>query len=241
MDGVVLNLFEEQLGLVEHLPFRQDVGLPELLPVEGRHIEHFTQLVRREGQEGFKGNGQIGSELQGDVDDGLHALRVSLDDLPRLFISDVFVADACQVHGFLLCFAELESLNECLHIILDGSKLGECRFVCFGQFTTCGHYTIIIFLGELEGTVHEVTIHGHQLVVATCLEICPGEVIVLGFWCIGCQHIAQLVLTVGQFFQIFVQPNGIVLRSRNLLTFEVQELVAGHIVRQDIIAMCFQH
>ena len=102
LDGVVLNLFEEQLGLVEHLPFRQDVGLPELLPVEGRHIEHFAQLVRRERQEGFKGDSQVAHQLQRHIEDGSHAagcLRLCREVGVLL---DLFLQLGCRQDAFVV-------------------------------------------------------------------------------------------------------------------------------------------
>ena len=46
------------------------------------------------------------------------------------------------------------------------------------------------FERELQGAVHEVAINGNQLVVITCLEVLPGEVVVFCLRCVGGQHVA---------------------------------------------------
>ena len=38
-----------------------------------------------------------------------------------------------------------------------------------------------------------------------------------------------------------MQPYGPIAGSRDLVSFEVEEFVARHVVRQDIAAFCFQH
>ena len=90
-------------------------------------------------------------------------------------------------------------------------------------------------------TVYEVAVYGYQFVVIACLEVFPGEVVVFRFRCVGGQYVAEYVLLSGEISQIFVQPYGPIAGSRDLVSFEVEEFVARHVVRQDIAAFCFQH
>ena len=64
-----------------------------------------------------------------------------------------------------------------------------------------------LLMGEHEGAVHEVTVHSHELIIVACLEILPGEVIVLGLGRIGGEHIAQYILLPGEVHEILVQPH----------------------------------
>ena len=93
----------------------------------------------------------------------------------------------------------------------------------------------------MQGTVDEVAIDGHQLVVIPCLEVLPREVVVLRLRGIGRQHVAQDVLLAGEILKIFVQPDGPVARSRYLVALQVEELVGGYIVRQDVATLGLQH
>ena len=74
-----------------------------------------------------------------------------------------------------------------------------------------------------------------------CLEILPCKVIVFRFRSVSRQDIAQNILFSGEITQIFVQPYCPVAGSGNLVAFQIQELVARHIVRQDIAAFRLQH
>ena len=113
--------------------------------------------------------------------------------------------------------------------------------VIIGQLSTFRHSTFVVLLRKLQGTIDEVAIDCNQLIVATSLEICPSEVVVLGFRSIGCKHIAQFILTTWQFIEVFIEPYGIVLRGAYLVAFEVQELIRWNIVGQDVFTMSFQH
>ena len=101
--------------------------------------------------------------MQGYIQDGLHALGVCLPYLPRLTFGDILVADACQVHGFFLRLAELEGIQVIFHLRLDVLELIYGSLVHLGQFATLGHHSIPVLLGQLQGSVDEIAIDGHQL------------------------------------------------------------------------------
>ena len=234
LDGFVVNLLEQQFGCAQLMSGRQQVGASQVGPVEAFHVQHMAQAFAAEGQEGFEGNGQVGCQLQGDVQDGLYTVHVGLCQLPRFGVGQVLVTDAGQVHGFLLCIAELEYVEQLLYFGLHVGKFLQCFTVVVGQFATGGHYAVEVFLGKLQGTVYEVAIDGYQFVVVACLEVFPGEVVVLRLGSVGGEHVAQYVLFAGEVLQIFVQPNGPVTRSGYLVAFEIEEFVRGHIVRQNV-------
>ena len=94
---------------------------------------------------------------------------------------------------------------------------------------------------EHQGAVHEVAVYGHQFIVVARLEVAPGEVVVLGLGCIGREHVAQYVLLAGKVHEVLVEPNGPVARGRYLVVFEVEELVARHVVGHNIAAVCLHH
>ncbi len=120
-------------------------------------------------------------------------------------------------------------------------ELFECFFVNIGQFATGRNNTSEVFLCELQSAIHEVAIHGHQLIVISVLELSPSEVVVFRFWRIGGEHIAEYVLLAGEVNKIFVEPHSPVFRGGNFVVFKIQELVCGHIIGQDIIAVGLQH
>ncbi len=68
------------------------------------------------------------------------------------------------------------------------------------------------------------------------LIVFPGEVGVFGFGADGGQYIAQLVAAVGQLFEVFVQPHGVVARGGELLALQVEELISRYVVGHYIIA-----
>ena len=172
--------------------------------------------------------------MQRKVDDGLNAFGVGLDNFPRLGVGQILVSDACQVHGFFLCIAEAEFLDEFFHLFLHTAEFADGLQIVFGQCSGCGHNAVVVFLGELEGTVHEVSVNGHQFVVVAGLEVAPCEVVVLCLGSIGGEHIAQHILFAGHVDKVFVQPNGPVARGGNFVVLKIEELVGGHIVGQDV-------
>ena len=241
LNHFVLNLFEEQFGLLKLMAGRQQVDVAERFPVEGFHAEHAAQFGRGERQEGLEGDGQVGHELEREVDDGLDALGVGLDDLPGLAVGQIFVADAGQVHGLLLCVAEAEVFEQALHFFLDVLELFDGVTVEVGQFAQRGHDAVVVFLRQLERTVYEVAVDGHQFVVVARLEVSPGEVVVLRFGRVGGEDVAEHILLAREVVQVFVEPHGPVAAGRNLVVLQVEEFVGRHVVGQDVAAFGLEH
>ena len=129
LDGGVINLLEQQDGFAQLMAFGQEVGMTQVVPLQVLDVQHLAQLLAAEGQEGLEGNGQVGYQLQGDVQDGAYTLHIRLGQLPRLGIGQVFVADARQVHGLLLRVAELEDVQQLLHLRLDVGKVLQSLLV----------------------------------------------------------------------------------------------------------------
>ena len=101
VDDVVLDFLKQQHGLFQLLTCRQDVDVAQTAPVGAFHADHAAQLAGAEGQERLEGDGQVGSDLQGHIHDGLHACHIGLSQFPGFAVGQVLVADACQVHGIL--------------------------------------------------------------------------------------------------------------------------------------------
>ena len=92
------------------------------------------------------------------------------------------------------------------------------------------------------GPVDEVAEDGHQLAVVALLEVLPAEVVVLGLGGVGREHVAQHVLLAREVLQVLVRPHGPAARGRDLVAFEVEELVGGNVVREDeAVAVGLQH
>ena len=66
------------------------------------------------------------------------------------------------------------------------------------------------------------------------MEVLPRKVIVLGFGSIGREHIAKDVLLTREILQILIEPDGPVAGGRDLVPFEVEELISRDILGQDI-------
>ena len=184
----------------------QQVGASQLFPAEAFHVQHLAELFGAERKEGFEGDGEVCHQLQGNVQDGCHTVHVGLRQLPRFGVGQVFVADACQIHGLLLCIAELECIEQLFHLNLHVGKLPESFLVVVGQFAAGRNLSFKIFVGEHQRTVHEVAVYGHQFVVVACLEVLPCKVVVFRFRRVGGEHIAQHVLLSGEILKVFVQP-----------------------------------
>ena len=90
-----------------------------------------------------------------------------------------------------------------------------------------GNLSVEIFVSEHHGAVHEVSENGHKLAVVAGLKVTPCEVVVLCFGSVGCEHVTQHILLSGEVHEILVKPHRPVARSRNLVAFEVQELIGG--------------
>lgn len=60
------------------------------------HAEHPAQPLRGERSERLERYRQVGTYLQGDVEDGRGAVKISLGHLPRLSVGDILVAEARQ-------------------------------------------------------------------------------------------------------------------------------------------------
>ena len=95
---------------------------------------------------------------------------------------------------------------------------------------------------EHHGTVHEVAEDGHQLGVIPCLELLPAEIVILRFRGIRGQNVAQHILLAGEILHVFVRPDGPAAGGGYLVSFEVQELVGRHVLREDVsVTVSLQH
>ena len=87
-----------------------------------------------------------------------------------------------------------------------------------------------------------VAVDGHELGVVAGLEVLPGKIVVLGLGSVGAEHVAQYVLLAGKVPQVLVEPDGPVAGGGELVALEVEELVGGHVVREDVaVAVGLEH
>ena len=241
LNNAIFDLLEQQLGLTDHVTRLDHLRLAQTLPIELLDVEHLDDLGSRERHKRLDSNRQLGSDLQSDVQNGLNALRVSLYDLPRLGIGQIFVTQTGEVHSLLQRLAEAVALDVLLQSLADAGHLGQRLAVVVGQLACRGHNAVVVLLREHQRAVHEVAEDRHQLVVVASLEVLPSEVVILGLGGICAQHVAQNVLLTGELIEVLVQPYSPIARGRDLVTFEVQELVCGHVLGQDITAVRLQH
>ena len=198
LDDVVFYLFEEQFRLVQGVSGFQQVGASQLFPAEGFHVQHLAELFGAERQERFEGDRKVCYQLQGDVEDGCHTVHIRFCQLPRFGVGKVFVADAGKVHCLLLCIAELEYVKQFLYLCLHVGKFLQGCSVVIVQFAAGGYLAFEVFVGQHEGTVHEVSVYGYQFIIITCLKVFPCKVIVLCFRSVGGEYVAQYVLFAGE-------------------------------------------
>ena len=80
------------------------------------------------------------------MDNCLDAFHIRRGELPRLGIGQILVTDACQIHRFALCVAEMvrieQSFDRCFYI----GKLAERFAVVVGQFAAGRHFPAEVFL-----------------------------------------------------------------------------------------------
>ena len=237
----IFDFVEQQLCFSKFCALFQEFDAAEVVPCKRLHAQHITQFFSREWQEWLERNCQVSRNLQTNMQDSSRTCHICFSQFPRLCICKIFITNTCQIHSLFLGIAETEIIQIRLYIGFHIGKLFQCFTVIVGQFAQCWHHSIEIFMCQHQSAFDKVTKDSHQLAVISCLEIFPCEVIILSFRCIGCQHIAQHVLFAWEFHQVFVQPNSPIARCRNLVAFEVKELVCRHIVWQDIRTISFQH
>ena len=161
--------------------------------------------------------------------------------MPRLAVGDVLVADACEVHRLFLGIAELEGVEQGFHLLLHVLELLDGGIVHVEQLSAFRYDSVEVFLCELQRTVHEVAIDGHELVVVAVLEVLPCEVVVLRLRRIGGKNVAQHVLLAGEIDEVFVEPHCPVARCGNLVVLKIEELVGGNVVGKDVAAVRLEH
>ena len=223
------------------MAYGKKVVTSQFRPFESIHVQHFAEFFRAERQEWVEGDGKVGNQLQGNVEDGSYTFHICLSQFPRFGVGQVFVSDTCQIHGLFLCIAEFEYVEQFFYFCFHVCEFFQRFLVVVGQFALCRYAPVEVFLSQHHCTVYEVAVYGYQFVVIACLEVFPGEVVIFRFRCIGGQYVAEYVLFAWEVSQIFVQPYGPVAGSGDFVSFEVEEFVARHVVRQDIAAFCFQH
>ena len=241
LDLIVLNLLEEQLRLAQPVTRLEEVSLTDRLPVDLLvHSEHTAELRHREGEEGLEEQRTIGSDLEGDVEDRPGALGVCLDHLPRLEVGEVLIAKSGQLHSGALSIAEVEVLDESGGLLADLPHLGEYIPILIRQLGG-GYLSVKVLPRQHHRAIDEVAEDGYQLAVVAGLEVLPREVVVLGLRSVGSQHIAQDVLLAGEVLEVLVEPDGPVLRGRDLVSLEIEKLIGGHIVGEDKGALSLEH
>ena len=156
VDDAVFYLFKEIFGLAELLPRLQQSGIAGVFPFPFGEVHHCPEPAGREGQERLAQDGQVGADLQRDVQDGLHPLRVGLVYFPWLGIGEVLVAEACQVHHFAQGLAETELLQAAADAAGEGLHLFDRGFVGLGEHPGSRHFSFEIFMGEHQGAVDKI-------------------------------------------------------------------------------------
>ncbi len=237
----IFNFPEKKARFLQLLTGLYQVCVSNGRPRQGFAIQVRPQLLHGKGKERLEQNGQVGGDLQTNVQDGRHPRGIRREELPRLGFRQVLVAQAGQVHGLAQRLPDPECLEALLNPQPDAADLVECGLVIVGNDAPLRTEAIKIFLGQNQRAVHEISEHGNQLIVVPGLKILPREVVVLGLRCIGSQHIAKHILHAGKFFEVFVQPDGPVPRSGYLVPLEVQEFVGRHIVGKDVFAVRLEH
>ena len=205
-------------------------------------IQDITQLLCRERQERLKSNRQVSTNLKRSIKNGRSTIHISLSNLPRLSIRNVFVTDARNIHSLLKSLAEVESLNVLLKSLLARNNLCKSLAVHSLRLEVSRDSATEVLLSQDNSPVNEVTEDSHKLAVVTLLEILPGKVIILSLRSIGAKNVTQHILLTGELLKILVKPNSPVTGSRNLIALKVQELVGRNIVRKNVtIAVGLQH
>ncbi|CAI8254850.1 MAG: Uncharacterised protein [Flavobacteriia bacterium] len=101
--------------------------------------------------------------------------------------------------------------------------------------------TPVVFVGEDEDPIQEISKNGHQFAVVALLKILPGKVVVFGLRRRCTKHITQHILLSGEIFEVFVQPDRPIAGGADLLAFEVQELVGRNRFGQVVRSMRHEH
>ena len=193
--GLIIDFLEEQFGFLHSVASLEDVDRAQLVPVGMVEVDHLAQFLGAEWEERLKGDGEVGSDLQGNVHDCLHACHVGLGELPWLGVGKILVAYASQLHRLGESGTEVERVESLAQVVFHALKLLDGVAVVAGELVSLGNNAIEVFIGEHDGAVHEVAQDGHQLVVVAVLEILPGEVVVLSLGGIGGEHVAVAVST----------------------------------------------
>ena len=175
------------------------------------------------------------------MQNGLHIFGILLLLLPRLGFGEVLVAEAGEVHQFGLRLAETVLFDAFADALRELRNLFHHLFFEVGELSQFGNNATVVLVCQHNRAVDEVAEDGQQLVVVLGLEVAPCEVGILGFRRNGGEHITEGVLLAGELLKVLVQPDGPVAGGRDLVAFEVQELVGGHIFGENVAAFRLQH
>ena len=204
--------------------------------------EHVTELASRERKERLERYCKWSAYLKAHIEDCRAPVHVGLGNLPRLSVRNVFVAHTRNAHSILESLTEMIPVKILLHSGLKRRYLGQGSPVNVKKLSSGRNLSSEIFVGQHHGAVHEISEYGHELAVVACLEIFPWEVIVLGFRCIGGQHITENILFSRELLQIFMRPHGPVARGRDFVPLQIEELVGRNILRKYItVTICLEH
>ena len=168
LDGSVVDRLEEEFGLSERGAGEKDVGCASLVPEDGAvgEREHTAEGLSGEGEKRFGEDGEVGADLEGEVEDCGGALWVGLEEFPRFGVGKVLIAEACEVHKFGDSLAEAESLDRAADAFGEGGELVDDGGVEGVVERERGRDDAVEELvGEDEGAVDEIAEDGDELAI----------------------------------------------------------------------------
>ncbi|GBD19550.1 hypothetical protein HRbin27_02057 [bacterium HR27] len=184
----------------------------------------------REGQDGSEQHLDRVDRAQGDEDRRRRCLPILADLEPRCLFVQVTVDFAGERHRLALRRFELDARIEVTDALETGRDLLEQDPVASIEVAGFRHATLEAVLHERQDTMDEIPPRRQELVVVAFHEPLPGELAVARLRRNASEVVAQRIRRVPR--EKVRNPDSPIAAGRELLPFEVQELVRRDVVGQ---------
>ena len=121
-DDAVVDFLEEKFGGSQLSAGFENIGVSQHIPFGNGHAQHRAYFLSGERQERFKGDSQIGRDLQGEIEDCRDAVHIAFGQFPRFGVGQIFITDTGEIHRLFQCIAETVVFDTAFESAFDVRK-----------------------------------------------------------------------------------------------------------------------
>ena len=168
---------------------------------------------------------------------------------PRLFLLHVLIAFTGQVNHFKHRISEFISFQQLAYFVgrlFHVSKQLMIQFI-HQRCVQRRHFAFAQLVHQHKSAINKISKNGYQLTVDSILKSLPSKLAVFCFWgnlskviAQGIYHHVTAIFLFNKILDIILHLNTPSSARAHLISFEVHEFIAWHVVRQNI-SMQFQH